>query len=99
MEEMLNGWMADGNCRNHPPATFFPSDGVGVDRARKIIVEVQSERFHSSLLDRERDKARIAALRAAGWTVVEIREHDVWYDPDKVVRILREAFWVKQAAR
>lgn len=29
-------WMAQGNCRLHPPATFFPSDGVGVDRARKI---------------------------------------------------------------
>ena len=36
MDEMLTGWMAEGNCRNHPPATFFPSDGVGVDRARKI---------------------------------------------------------------
>jgi|FLOH01.1.fsa_nt_gi WhiB family transcriptional regulator, redox-sensing transcriptional regulator len=32
-------WMADGNCRLHPPATFFPSDGVGVDRARKICKE------------------------------------------------------------
>jgi WhiB family redox-sensing transcriptional regulator len=29
-------WMADGDCRLHPPATFFPSDGAGVDRARKI---------------------------------------------------------------
>ena len=29
-------WMSEGNCRLHPPATFFPSDGVGVDRARKI---------------------------------------------------------------
>jgi WhiB family redox-sensing transcriptional regulator len=29
-------WMATGNCRNHPPAVFFPSDGVGVDRARRI---------------------------------------------------------------
>ena len=29
-------WMADGNCRDHPPSAFFPSDGVGVDRARKI---------------------------------------------------------------
>ena len=36
MDEMMTGWMAQGNCRNHPPATFFPSDGVGVDRARKI---------------------------------------------------------------
>lgn len=31
-----SAWMADGNCRLHPPATFFPSDGVGVDKARKI---------------------------------------------------------------
>ncbi|MEZ5216133.1 MAG: WhiB family transcriptional regulator [Ilumatobacteraceae bacterium] len=28
--------MAQGNCRSYPPATFFPSDGVGVDRARRI---------------------------------------------------------------
>jgi WhiB family redox-sensing transcriptional regulator len=28
--------MSEGNCRNYPPAVFFPSDGVGVDRARKI---------------------------------------------------------------
>jgi WhiB family redox-sensing transcriptional regulator len=34
--DSLTAWMADGNCRLHPPATFFPSDGVGVDRARKI---------------------------------------------------------------
>ena len=32
----LSAWMAEGNCRLHPPATFFPSDGVGVDKARKI---------------------------------------------------------------
>ena len=32
-------WMADGNCRLHPPSTFFPSDGVGVDKARKICRE------------------------------------------------------------
>jgi len=29
-------WMGKGNCRAYPPAVFFPSDGVGVDRARKI---------------------------------------------------------------
>lgn len=29
-------WMADGKCRDTPPATFFPSDGVGVDAARRI---------------------------------------------------------------
>ena len=36
MDDTDTSWMADGNCRAHPPATFFPSDGVGVDRARKI---------------------------------------------------------------
>jgi WhiB family transcriptional regulator, redox-sensing transcriptional regulator len=35
-EAAMTAWMADGLCRTHPPATFFPSDGVGVDRARKI---------------------------------------------------------------
>lgn len=32
-------WMAEGNCREVPPATFFPSDGVGVEAARKICAE------------------------------------------------------------
>lgn len=35
-DNTLTAWMAEGNCRNYPPATFFPSDGVGVDRARRI---------------------------------------------------------------
>ena len=29
-------WMRDGNCRAYPPAVFFPSDGAGVDVARRI---------------------------------------------------------------
>jgi len=29
-------WMAKGKCRMLPPETFFPSDGVGVDIARRI---------------------------------------------------------------
>ncbi len=33
---MDNDWMHDGICRDYPPATFFPSDGVGVDIARKL---------------------------------------------------------------
>jgi WhiB family transcriptional regulator, redox-sensing transcriptional regulator len=31
-----SAWMAAGTCRNYPPEVFFPSDGAGVDRARKI---------------------------------------------------------------
>jgi WhiB family redox-sensing transcriptional regulator len=29
-------WMNDGNCKDHPPSTFFPSDGVGVEVAKRI---------------------------------------------------------------
>ena len=36
MEEIELQWMRDGHCRDYPPSVFFPSDGVGVDAARKI---------------------------------------------------------------
>jgi WhiB family redox-sensing transcriptional regulator len=39
MNEEENEWMAGGNCRNHHPTVFFPSDGVGVDRARRICAD------------------------------------------------------------
>ena len=29
-------WMTKGNCRNKPPEVFFPSDGLGVEVAKKI---------------------------------------------------------------
>jgi len=29
-------WMADGNCRTQAPSLFFPSDGVGVEVARRV---------------------------------------------------------------
>ena len=38
-EDSTTSWMTGGNCRNYPPAVFFPSDGVGVDRARKICTD------------------------------------------------------------
>ena len=34
--DSATGWMALGLCRMYSPSTFFPSDGVGVDKARKI---------------------------------------------------------------
>src|SRR5688572_6454149 len=29
-------WMAEGNCAREKPTVFFPSDGVGVEVARRI---------------------------------------------------------------
>jgi hypothetical protein len=63
-----------------------------VDRQRRIVVEVQSDRFHGSLLDTARDAERIGKLTADGWTVIEVHERAVWYDPESVVRDLRAAF-------
>ena len=33
---MDTSWMMEGSCREQRPAVFFPSDGVGVDIARRI---------------------------------------------------------------
>ena len=32
-------WMQEGRCRDIAPSTFFPSDGVGVDVARRICAD------------------------------------------------------------
>lgn len=32
-------WMDRGLCRSYPPDTFFPSDGVGVEVAKRICAE------------------------------------------------------------
>ena len=48
------------------------------DRRLKVIVEVQSETFHSSLSDRRRDAERFRRLRAAGWIVVEVTEDEIF---------------------
>ncbi|MFM7271281.1 MAG: WhiB family transcriptional regulator [Actinomycetes bacterium] len=37
--ETTQPWMADGLCRDYHPSLFFPSDGVGVDRARRLCAE------------------------------------------------------------
>jgi WhiB family redox-sensing transcriptional regulator len=36
---MATDWMAEGKCADTPPSTFFPSDGVGVDAARRICAD------------------------------------------------------------
>jgi WhiB family redox-sensing transcriptional regulator len=68
-------WMARGKCRELPPSTFFPSDGVGVDAARLICAEcpVQAACLEYALAHRidhgvwggasERERRRIARQR------------------------------------
>ena len=68
------GWMQRGLCRQVPPSTFFPNDGVGVEVARRICeaCPVQapclhgvwggaSERERRRILKRRRQSARADA--------------------------------------
>lgn len=64
-----------------------------IERSKRVIVEVQSARFHGSVSDQRRDAKRRALLRAAGWKVIEVREHDLWHNPEKVIRDLYQAFF------
>ncbi len=69
-------WMASGNCAEQPPSQFFPSDGVGVDAARRICVDcpVKSECLEYALDHRidhgvwggtsERERRRIHKARS-----------------------------------
>ena len=51
------------------------------DEILPLVAEIQSERFHSSLVDQQLDKKRIERLERAGYIVVELIEWDVWHRP------------------
>lgn len=60
-----------------------------IDDVLPFILEVQSERFHSSLLDQQSDKERLARLAAAGFVVAEVTDTDVWHRKHRVVDAVR----------
>ena len=62
-----------------------------IDRALLLVVEVQSERYHSTVLDRRRDAERLARLEVAGWHVVEIWDRVVWHEPWRVLAAIGRA--------
>ena len=74
---MDTDWMGTGNCRAERPALFFPSDGVGVDTARRICAScpVKEPCLEYALAERidhgvwggasERERRRILKARRA----------------------------------
>jgi very-short-patch-repair endonuclease len=60
-----------------------------VHRSTRTAFEVDSDRFHGGLVDRLIDEQKSARLRRAGWTVVRITEHELWWSRDELVRRLR----------
>jgi very-short-patch-repair endonuclease len=59
-----------------------------LDPATRRVLEIDSDLHHTSLLHEAADAGRDAAMAAAGYTLVRIKEHDVWHRPDEVVRRL-----------
>lgn len=74
---MEHDWMARGLCANVPPSVFFPSDGAGVEAARKICADcpVKAACLEHALVHRidhgvwggcsERERRRILKRRRA----------------------------------
>ena len=56
-----------------------------------LIVEVQSERYHSALVDVLADAKRIRQLERDGFEVIEVTDVDVWQRPAAVVARIRAA--------
>jgi very-short-patch-repair endonuclease len=55
-----------------------------------FILEVQSDRFHASDIDRQFDADRIRRLTDAGFVVAEVTETQVWHHAEEVAAIIRE---------
>jgi very-short-patch-repair endonuclease len=61
------------------------------DRAARLIVQIDSERYHAALVDREADEAQTAALKAAGFEVLRFTDFEVWYCAADVAAKVRRA--------
>jgi len=55
---------------------------------KRLVVEIDSDLHHSTLLDETADSTRDRALREAGYRVVRIGEQLVWHQPQEVMRRL-----------
>jgi hypothetical protein len=55
-----------------------------------FLLEVQSERFHKSLVDARSDEDRLARLEAAGFEVATVTDIDVWHRAWRVVQTVRD---------
>jgi very-short-patch-repair endonuclease len=62
-----------------------------VDRQAKVVVEVQSDLYHTSISDRLADRTRCENLESAGWTVLLVEEFDLWHRSAEVQSRIRGA--------
>lgn len=55
----------------------------------RLVIWVQSELYHTALVDQRKDNAQRAKLQAEGFTVVEAWQHELWDDPAAIARRVR----------
>jgi very-short-patch-repair endonuclease len=60
-----------------------------VYRDARVVIETDGKEHHSSLLDRQWDAARDAALTAAGWTVMRFSWFDIVHRPRQTLSRIR----------
>ncbi|MGH8927773.1 MAG: hypothetical protein ACRDWH_05445 [Acidimicrobiia bacterium] len=68
------------------------------DQVLPLIVEIQSERYHTALTDRKSDAARRARHESQGHVVVEVWDHEIFYTPWVVVERVQDAIRRLQTA-
>jgi len=60
-------------------------------REAKLLIECDSRRYHTQILDWEAGVARRAKLVAAGWRVIEVTWYRLVHEPEQVVAEIRDA--------
>ncbi len=58
-------------------------------RSHAYLVQIDSERYHSALIDRRRDEEQNARLHAAGWALRRFSDVDVWHRASMVKNAVR----------
>ena len=61
------------------------------DRQHSIVLEVDSEKFHTALVDVSHDARRQERLESAGFDVVRVTDFQVWHRPGEVVKAMAAA--------
>jgi len=69
-----------------------------VYRRERLVIETDGREHHSSLLDRQSDAARDAALQAGGWRVLRLTWWDVVPAPRRTVATIRRHLGARAAA-
>lgn len=64
-----------------------------------LVVEVNSERYHTALTDRAHDARRRRQLERDGYVVVDVADRDVWHRPVATAAKVRSAWWDLRARR